>query len=138
MSDPQHPATDTLVDVATSIALLEAIAADRSLLDRLPPEQRERLHAAVGHVYHPDPVLRRRKRKAVARERNAAQVAKEESVLHATGIRELRRRPVFTTPTASTTVSASTNSTSEARNAAIADGPACAQSIRIPRIFGSS
>jgi NAD(P)-dependent dehydrogenase (short-subunit alcohol dehydrogenase family) len=99
MSDPQHRATDTLVDaVSAGIALLEAIAADRSLLDRLPPEQRERLHAAVGHVYHPDPVLRRRKRKAVARERNAAQVAKEESVLHATGIRELRRRPVFTTP----------------------------------------
>jgi len=104
MSSTQHPADDARTeeafadDVRSSIALLEAIAADRALLDRLPPEERQRLHAAVGLFYHPDPVLRRRKRKDVARERNAAQVAKEESVLHSTGIRELRRRPVFTTP----------------------------------------
>ncbi|HTA66158.1 MAG TPA: SDR family oxidoreductase [Xanthomonadaceae bacterium] len=100
MPSLQQPALDdNLADaVSASIALLEAVAADRSLLDRLPPEERVRLHAAVGKFYHPDPVQRRRKRKAESRERNAAQVAKEESVLHATGIRELRRRPVFTTP----------------------------------------
>ncbi len=90
---------DSLADrVRASSALLDAIAADHSLLDRLPPEDRQRFHAAVGHFYHPDPVQRRRKRKAQTRERNAAQVAKEEALLHATGIRQLRRRPVFTTP----------------------------------------
>ncbi len=99
MPSPLHDEKDTLADeVRDAIALLEGIAADHSLLDRLPPEDRQRFHAAVGHFYHPDPVQRRRKRKAQTRERNAAQVAKEEAVLHATGIRELRRRPVFTTP----------------------------------------
>jgi len=99
MQSPLHDEKDTLADeVRDATALLEGIAADHSLLDRLPPEDRQRFHAAVGHFYHPDPVHRRRKRKAQARERNAAQVAKEEAVLHSTGIRELRRRPVFTTP----------------------------------------
>jgi NAD(P)-dependent dehydrogenase (short-subunit alcohol dehydrogenase family) len=92
-------AVDTLCDDArASIAFLEAVAADRELLDRLSPQDRGRLHQAVANVYHPDPVLRRQKMKAAERARNAAQVAREESVLHETGIRELRRRPVFTTP----------------------------------------
>jgi NAD(P)-dependent dehydrogenase (short-subunit alcohol dehydrogenase family) len=99
MSSPNSPADDTLADtVRASAALLEAIAADRSLLDRLPAEDRTRLHQAVAQVYHPDPVLRRQKLKAAERARNAAQIEREEALLHATGIRELRRRPVFTTP----------------------------------------
>jgi NAD(P)-dependent dehydrogenase (short-subunit alcohol dehydrogenase family) len=85
-------------DIETSIDLLEAVAADRSLLERLPPEVRERLHRAIARAYHPDPVLRRQRVKAAERERNAAQIAREEALLHATGIRQLRRRPVFTTP----------------------------------------
>ena len=99
MPTPLHPKPDPLSDeVRAAAALLDAIAADRSLLERLSPEDRLRLNAAVSHFYHPDPVQRRRKRKAQARERSAAQIAKEESLLHKTGIRELRRRPVFTTP----------------------------------------
>jgi len=99
MPSSLHDEKDTLADeVRDATTLLEGIAADHSLLDRLSPEDRQRFHAAVGHFYHPDPVQRRRKRKAQTRERNAAQVAKEEAVLHQTGIRELRRRPVFTTP----------------------------------------
>ena len=80
------------------IAFLDVIAADRELLDRLSDETRGRLHQAVAGVYHPDPVLRRQKMKVAERARNAQQVAREEAVLHDTGIRELRRRPVFTTP----------------------------------------
>ncbi len=85
-------------DVLSTIRLLEAFASDRSLFESLSAEERQRLHDAVGKFYHPDPVLRRRKRKQALRERNAAQVASEEALLHTTGIRELRRRPVFTTP----------------------------------------
>jgi NAD(P)-dependent dehydrogenase (short-subunit alcohol dehydrogenase family) len=85
-------------DARACIAFLDAVAADRDLLDRLPAQDRGRLHQAVASVYHPDPVLRRQKMKAAERARNAAQVAREEAVLHETGIRELRRRPVFTTP----------------------------------------
>ncbi|MEO7323506.1 MAG: SDR family oxidoreductase [Dokdonella sp.] len=99
MPSPPPVAESSLADdVRASIQLLEAVAADRTVLDRLPAEDRERLHQAVARVYHPDPVLRRQKLKAAERERNAAQIEREEALLHATGIRELRRRPVFTTP----------------------------------------
>ncbi len=80
------------------IAFLEAVAADRALADRLPDDLRERLFRAVAAIYEPDPKLRRQRLKAAERRRAAERVAKEESVLHATGIRELRRKPVFTTP----------------------------------------
>ena len=78
--------------------LLESIADDRQLLDRLPAEDRERLHQVVARVYNPDPVARRRSIKAAERERRAVEIQREEAVLHETGIRTLRRRPVFTTP----------------------------------------
>ena len=79
-------------------SMLESIAADRTLMDRLPEEDRERLHQAVARVYHPDPIQRRKRMKAAERERRAAGVRREETVLHRTGIRALRRQSVFTTP----------------------------------------
>src|SRR6185437_3067599 len=78
--------------------LLESLDADRALLDQLPPEHRERLHRAVAQFYHPDPVARRRRIKAAERERNAAAAERDGAVLHETGIRVLRRQPIFTTP----------------------------------------
>ena len=97
-SRPKSEHDSFSADVQAVITLLEAVAADRSLLEQLSPDDRVRLNAAVSKFYHPDPVQRRRKRKAEARERSAAQVEQAESLLHSTGIRELRRRPVFTTP----------------------------------------
>jgi NAD(P)-dependent dehydrogenase (short-subunit alcohol dehydrogenase family) len=78
--------------------LLEAIDADRTLLDRLPAPDRERLHCAVAQVYNPDPVARRRRQKAAQRERSTAQILRDSAVLDETGIRTLRRKPVFNTP----------------------------------------
>jgi NAD(P)-dependent dehydrogenase (short-subunit alcohol dehydrogenase family) len=78
--------------------LLEQVAADWRLLDSLPPEERQRFHDLVARLYNPDPVQRRQRRRADARERKAAGTQREEKVLQQTGIRELRRRPVFTTP----------------------------------------
>ena len=78
--------------------LLEAVAADRELLERLPADDRQRLHQAVARVYHPDPVARRQKLKAAERSRNAAQIRSDDALLNQTGIRALRRKPVFTTP----------------------------------------
>ena len=96
---PRQDVPDPLVDDARAcIAFLEAVVADRELLERLSAEDRGRLHQAVANVYHPDPVQRRQKMKAAERARNAEHIAREEAVLHETGIRELRRRPVFTTP----------------------------------------
>ena len=77
---------------------LEAVAADRQLLDRLPAHDRQRLHKAVAQVYHPDPVARRQKLKADEKARYASTIRADETVLHRTGIRTLRRKPVFTTP----------------------------------------
>ncbi len=79
-------------------ALLESLAADRQLLDGLPAADRARLHQAVAQVYHPDPAARRLKLKAAEKARHAAKIRVEDSVLNQTGIRALRRRPVFTTP----------------------------------------
>ena len=79
-------------------ALLEQVGADHSLLDALPSADRDRLQRAVAQVYHPDPAARRLRLKMAERERNAAKIQREEAVLNATGIRALRRKPVFTTP----------------------------------------
>ena len=78
--------------------LLETVAADMSLLDAVPTEDRHRLQRAVAQVYHPDPVARRHRLKTAERERIAAKIRSEEAVLENTGIRALRRKPVFTTP----------------------------------------
>ena len=93
------PANAEATSVPTSaLDLLEAIAADRTVLDAWPAEARARLHQAVAAIYHPEPKLRRKKAKERERERNAEAVRRAEAVLDQTGIRELRRKPVFTTP----------------------------------------
>ncbi len=79
-------------------ALLEMVATDRELLDRLPAVDRERLHQAVAQMYHPEPGARRVKLKAAEKARHAAKVRAEDAVLNQTGIRALRRKPVFSTP----------------------------------------
>jgi NAD(P)-dependent dehydrogenase (short-subunit alcohol dehydrogenase family) len=82
----------------SAIEVLEAIAGDRSLLEQLEPEDRKRLHLAIADVYHPDPVARRKRMRAAERERSAAQAERVGAVLSETGIRTLRRKPIFTTP----------------------------------------
>jgi len=89
---------DLLERLRTTSELLERVAADWRLLDGLSAEERGRFHDAIARMYNPDPVVRRRRMKAEERARKAAGNAREEAVLHKTGIRELRRKPVFTTP----------------------------------------
>ena len=73
---------------------LERVAADHTLLKGLPDAERARLHKAIAQAFHPDPEVRRERLKKAAKQR----VEKIDDVLHETGIRQLRRRPVFTTP----------------------------------------
>ncbi|HLX79092.1 MAG TPA: SDR family oxidoreductase, partial [Burkholderiales bacterium] len=68
------------------------------LLDGLPAEERRRFHDAVARIYNPDPIARRRRMKAEERAKKAAWNRREDEVLNKTGIRELRRKPVFMTP----------------------------------------
>jgi NAD(P)-dependent dehydrogenase (short-subunit alcohol dehydrogenase family) len=77
---------------------LESIDADRGLLARVPAEDRRRLLDVVARVFQPDVAARRRLVKETSRLRKAARADANESLLHETGIRELRRKPVFTTP----------------------------------------
>ena len=96
---------ELLARLRKTIEWLEAIAADRSVLAGVPDEERKRLLQAVAKVYSPDRVERRRMSKVVARERKAARVRSDQDTLHETGIRTLRRRPVFHTPNVFPTVS---------------------------------
>src|SRR5512139_3256658 len=100
-------ATDqlTLQRLRETIELLESIAADRSVLAGVPDEERQRLLQAVANVYSPDRAERRRKARVLDRQRKAARIKSDEGVLHETGIRTLRRRPVFHTPNVFPTVS---------------------------------
>src|SRR5437868_920664 len=85
-------------ELRSAIELLERIVADRGLLASLGREDYLRFLAAVEHAYHPDPVARRKLVKATVRLRKAEKTRLDEAKLHQTGIRELRRKPVFTTP----------------------------------------
>ncbi len=95
-SDERTPVTAERVPEL--IAQLEAIAADRSVLDAISSSERHRLLAAAGAVFNPDPVDRRRQAKAAEKRRRAERSAQVESVEADSGIRLLRAKPVFTTP----------------------------------------
>ena len=81
-----------------ALEVLESIATDPTLLDVLDRGQRKRMHQAVASVHDPDPGVRRQKLKARERQRNADNISRAEAMLNQTGIRTLRRRPVFSTP----------------------------------------
>ncbi|HVV44785.1 MAG TPA: SDR family NAD(P)-dependent oxidoreductase, partial [Bryobacteraceae bacterium] len=85
-------------NAVAALELLEWLAADHDRLQQFSPEERERFHKAIAQLYNPDPRARRALLKAAERERSAQRLAKVDSVLHETGIRALRRKPVFTTP----------------------------------------
>lgn len=90
--------TALLERLRAAAQLLESVAADRLMLDSLPADDRQRLYQAVAQVYHPDPGERRIKLKAAQKARYASKIQAEDTVLNQTGIRVLRRKPVFTTP----------------------------------------
>jgi len=95
---PDAVGATLLARVRAAADLLELIDANRALLDQLPPHEQQRLRRAIAQVYNPDPVARRRRQKAAERERSAAQTKQVGALLEETGIRSLRRKPVFTTP----------------------------------------
>jgi NAD(P)-dependent dehydrogenase (short-subunit alcohol dehydrogenase family) len=97
---PASDAVDTAAlaeRLRAAAELLESIVADRALLASVPEHDRTRLLQAAGQVSRPDAVDRRRLVKATKRDRKAAKVERAERVLSETGIRRLRREPVFST-----------------------------------------
>ena len=96
---PREPGSDAFRDdLRAATALLEQVIADRSLLVPVPFEERQRFLDAIGHVFHPDARARRSMVKATSKQRKLDAARRDDSVLQETGIRELRRKPVFTTP----------------------------------------
>ncbi|MDP2291904.1 MAG: SDR family oxidoreductase [Actinomycetota bacterium] len=77
---------------------LEAVVADRSLLQSLSLDERTRLLNAAGNVYEPDVEARRRQIKAERRQLKQQKAQRDQGALNETGIRSLRAKPVFTTP----------------------------------------
>ena len=95
---PPQPQLDLLQQLHATTVLLEQIAEDVSVCDVLAPADRERLFQAIARVHHPDHEERRQKRRAAARVRRVTRTRETDAVLHETGIRALRRKPVFTAP----------------------------------------
>jgi NAD(P)-dependent dehydrogenase (short-subunit alcohol dehydrogenase family) len=81
-----------------AIQALERAAANRTLMTGLSPDDYARLIRAAGEVVHPDPKEKRRFVKARIRQHKMEKLQREQNALNGTGIRQLRRRPVFTTP----------------------------------------
>jgi NAD(P)-dependent dehydrogenase (short-subunit alcohol dehydrogenase family) len=98
MSAPsnQHPPSPAQLKAATE--LLEQAAANRALLAGLSDAEHTRLMKAAGDLYCPDVSRRRQLVKAKVKQRKAEKISRDQSKLHETGIRKLRREKVFTTP----------------------------------------
>ena len=84
---------------ADTLAFLEELVSDRSLLEHLTVDERTRFLTALGDAYCPDVTERRLRTKARSRQRRAEKIAAVEQTLAGTGIRELRRnRAALTSP----------------------------------------
>ncbi len=92
------PDDETAAKLRAAAETLEAVAADRGLLETLSAEERTRLLTAAGDVFEPDVVRRRQSSKAFRRREKAARIQRDETLLAATGIRTLRDKPVYTSP----------------------------------------
>jgi NAD(P)-dependent dehydrogenase (short-subunit alcohol dehydrogenase family) len=92
------PNPEFLERLRAATELLESIVSDRGLLAPVPPEDQRRLVQAAGHVYAPDSASRRQLVRASIRREKAEKVRREEQALERTGIRTIRRQPVFTSP----------------------------------------
>ena len=90
---------DNVTDqLRAAIQALEKAAANRSLMAGLAPDEYSRLIKAAGDVFQPDPREKRRFTKARNRQLKLEKIQREQNTLNQTGIRQLRSRPVFTTP----------------------------------------
>ena len=93
MNDPARTAR-----LQAALATLEEATADPMMLAGLSPEELARLRRAAGEIFSPDVDLRRRISRARARGQKVAQIEREQAKLDQTGIRKLRREPIFTAP----------------------------------------
>ncbi|HTR54155.1 MAG TPA: SDR family oxidoreductase [Kofleriaceae bacterium] len=84
--------------VRAAIELIEQLGDDLPRLAELDEELRIRLVSAAGQLSRPDRYRRKALGKELARQRVRAKRAADRAVLDRTGIRALRKEPVFRTP----------------------------------------
>jgi NAD(P)-dependent dehydrogenase (short-subunit alcohol dehydrogenase family) len=105
--DPEAPALPRLQGearnelmrrAAAAAEFLEAVADDMTVLSHLDEPMRRRLTSVAGRVSRPDRYMRKALGKALIRQKNQARRAADRAILDETGIRALRREPVFITP----------------------------------------
>ncbi|MBV8758961.1 MAG: SDR family NAD(P)-dependent oxidoreductase [Deltaproteobacteria bacterium] len=91
--------SDDLEDrVRAAVELLEQLGGELPRLAQLDEDLRIRLVSAAGQLSRPDRYSRKALGKALARARVKAKKAADRAILDQTGIRALRREPVFRTP----------------------------------------
>ena len=98
ISDAQPEVSPDQLKAATE--LLRKVAGNRALMAVLTSEERKDLVLAAGEVYNPDFIERRRLVRATERMRKAKLVGRDQAKLNSTGIREMRKKPVYMTPNA--------------------------------------
>ena len=102
MTESTSPPTDgseaLLARLRVAADLLDALAADRAGFEALPVAEQKRLKAAVNRFHNPDPIDHRKRRREAKRARVQEKNLHDDAILNATGIRELRSKPVFQTP----------------------------------------
>ena len=100
MSDDSTEAGDAAARIRAGVPaaaeLLEELVREPRLLATLPDELRRRLTIAAGQLSRPDRYVRKQIRKGLGRRQREEIKAADDAVLHGTGIRALRRLPVFT------------------------------------------
>ncbi len=90
----------TLDELKAATELLKKVAGNRALLAGLTSEERKELVLAAGEVYNPDMIERRRLVRATERRRKEQLISRDQAKLSSTGIREMRKKPVYMTPNA--------------------------------------
>ena len=96
----QHPTStdDPAAPLRQLLASLEDLAADYPRLSLLSDPERARLIQAAGRIFCPDVQDRRRLVREMSKRKKIDRLQRDEGVRGETGIRKLRQRPVFTTP----------------------------------------
>ena len=84
--------------VKETLRRLEHLAENQELLGELPDEDRIRFQKAAGEIFCPDVRQRRLLNKARQKRRKSQRRSKDQKTLDQSGIRTLRKKPVFTTP----------------------------------------
>ncbi len=98
MSEPDRDDEALRTRLLGALAILRDVATDRGLLAVLDEETRRELMIAAGHVSRPDRVEIKKLLKALRRRERDAKRDADQALLDQTGIRTLRRAPVFPTP----------------------------------------